>query len=180
MKIQVLCYLTYLQVLQLMYSKPPNTVLAVEVLMTQWLSLFNLIPICSNLPKEVSRTARYRPRIEDNLGKSATPGQGTLYGVTAAAALGAEGAWPDRNVSQRLAKVPPYPAPGPRSADLCSLFSVAPLPPCSTCRSPRPPPSGAPAGAGRGVVRLSCVSLSLLRSPSQLSLQGSEAGEVDH
>ncbi|XP_064201120.1 pericentriolar material 1 protein-like isoform X3 [Anguilla rostrata] len=53
---------------------------------------------------EVSRTARYRPRIEDNLGKSATPEQGTLYGVTAAAALGAEGAWPDRNVSQRLAK----------------------------------------------------------------------------
>ncbi|KAJ8383117.1 hypothetical protein SKAU_G00038950 [Synaphobranchus kaupii] len=53
---------------------------------------------------EISHVVRYRPRIEDNLGKSASPERGSLYDATAAAAHSGGRVWPDRIVSPRPGK----------------------------------------------------------------------------
>ncbi|KAG7458667.1 hypothetical protein MATL_G00222940 [Megalops atlanticus] len=53
---------------------------------------------------ESSRVSRSRPRIEDNLGRSASQGQGSVWDATEAHGLSGFGVWRDRTCSQHLTK----------------------------------------------------------------------------
>ncbi|XP_036372444.1 pericentriolar material 1 protein-like [Megalops cyprinoides] len=54
--------------------------------------------------QESSRVSRSRPRIEDNLGRSASQGQGLVWDATEARGLSGLGVWPDRTYSQHPTK----------------------------------------------------------------------------
>lgn len=134
---------------------------------------YDLFLIDSNLPKEMSQIVRYRPRIEDNLGKSASAGQGS-HCDTAAAALNGRGLWPDRIVSQHLGQVPPNYALG-----LCSAIFHSPFRSLFLHAAYSTPSVSAEACGKRGSLRWKCLGRALLLRLLPF-LWNTDNGEVDH